>query len=190
MLLAGLYYAVDSADARYKWSLSTARVSLLLLDGTLLTGPLNVLRRQRNPVSTDLRRDIGIWSGLVGLAHEAVGWQVHRGNMLLYYFEEDKFTKALALRVELFGICQLCGAGQRAYPGDTADFVQRPFPTQAQGAALEVLATVELPVLRAGGRAWDILPSYREPPALSDAAGYSRLAGANYPVHRFHSLLK
>ena len=65
MLLAGLYYAVDSADAKYKWSLSTACVSLLLLGGTSLTGPLNVLRRQRNPVSTNLRRDIGIWSGLV-----------------------------------------------------------------------------------------------------------------------------
>jgi len=109
MLLAGLYYAVDSPDAKYKWSMSTACVSLLLLGGTLLTGPLNVLRRQRNPVSTDLRRDIGIWSGLVGQAHEAIGWQVHMGSILLYFFEEDKLTKALALRAELFGFVNYAG---------------------------------------------------------------------------------
>ena len=59
MLLAGLYYAMDSADAKYKCNMSTACVSLLLLGGTWLTVPLNELRRQRNPVSTDLRRDIG-----------------------------------------------------------------------------------------------------------------------------------
>lgn len=74
MLLGGLYYAVESPDAKYKWSMSTAYVSLLLLGCTLLTGPLNVLRRQRNPVSTDLRRDIGIWSGIVSLVHVGIGW--------------------------------------------------------------------------------------------------------------------
>lgn len=109
LLLGGLYYAVESPDVKYKWSMSTAYVSLLLLGATLLTGPLNVLRRQRNPVSTDLRRDIGIWSGLVGLAHVAIGWQVHMGNMLLYFFEEDKATKALSLRADLFGFANYVG---------------------------------------------------------------------------------
>ena len=109
LLLGGLYYAVESPDVKYKWSMSTAYVSLLLLGATLLTGPLNVLRRQRNPVSTDLRRDIGIWSGLVGLAHVAIGWQVHMGNMLLYFFEEDKATKVLSLRADLFGFANYAG---------------------------------------------------------------------------------
>lgn len=109
LLLVGLYYAVESPDAKYKWSMSTAYVSLLLLGLTLLTGPLNVLRRQRNPVSTDLRRDIGIWSGLVGLAHVAIGWQVHMGNMLLYFFEENKLTKELSLRSDLFGFANYVG---------------------------------------------------------------------------------
>lgn len=109
LLLGGLYYAVDSPDVKYKWSMSTAYVSLLLLGATLLTGPLNVLRRLRNPVSTDLRRDIGIWSGIVGLAHVAIGWQVHMGNMLLYFFEEDKLTKVLSLRADLFGFANYVG---------------------------------------------------------------------------------
>ena len=109
LLLGWLYCAVESPDAKYKWSMSTAYVSLLLLGATLLTGPLNVLRRQRNPVSTDLRRDIGVWSGIVGLAHVAIGWQVHMGNMLLYFFEEDKLTKALTLRADLFGFANYAG---------------------------------------------------------------------------------
>jgi sulfoxide reductase heme-binding subunit YedZ len=109
LLLIGLYYVVESPDAKYKWSMSTAYVSLLLLGATLLTGPFNVLRRKRNPVSTDLRRDIGIWSGIVGLAHVAIGWQVHMGNMLLYFFEENKQTKALSLRADLFGFANYVG---------------------------------------------------------------------------------
>ncbi|SMB94483.1 sulfoxide reductase heme-binding subunit YedZ [Hymenobacter roseosalivarius DSM 11622] len=109
LLLGGLYFAVESPDVKYKWSMSTAYVSLLLLGATLLTGPLNILRRQRNPVSTDLRRDIGIWSGIVGLAHVAIGWQVHMGNMLLYFFEEDKLTKELSLRADLFGFANYTG---------------------------------------------------------------------------------
>jgi sulfoxide reductase heme-binding subunit YedZ len=109
LLLVGLYYALESPDAKYKWSMSTAYVALMLLGATLLTGPLNVLRRQRNPVSTDLRRDMGIWSGIVGLAHVAIGWQVHMGNMLLYFFEEDKLTKELTLRADLFGFANYTG---------------------------------------------------------------------------------
>ncbi|SMB99700.1 Ferric reductase domain protein transmembrane component domain [Hymenobacter roseosalivarius DSM 11622] len=109
LLLSSLYLAVNSPDVNYKWGMSTAYASLLLLNMTLLTGPLNVLRKQRNPVSTDLRRDIGIWSGIVGLAHVAIGWQVHMGNMLLYFFEEDKLTKELSLRADLSGFANYMG---------------------------------------------------------------------------------
>jgi sulfoxide reductase heme-binding subunit YedZ len=40
--------------------MATAYVSLALLAATLVTGPINLLRRRPNPVSTDLRRDLGI----------------------------------------------------------------------------------------------------------------------------------
>lgn len=56
-------------DWHLRWSIATAYASLALLGATLLLGPLNVLRARPNPVSTDLRRDIGIWSALLGLAH-------------------------------------------------------------------------------------------------------------------------
>lgn len=109
VLLAGLYSTIESPDATYKWSMSTAYVSLLLLGVTLITGPINLLRNQRNPVSTDLRRDIGIWSGIIGLAHVVIGWQVHMGNMLLYFFKEDKITTELTLRSDLFGFANYTG---------------------------------------------------------------------------------
>ncbi|HQS22879.1 MAG: hypothetical protein B7Y11_01605 [Sphingobacteriia bacterium 24-36-13] len=89
--------------------MSTAYVSLLLLGLTLVTGPVNLLLRRRNPVSTDLRRDIGIWGGIIGLAHVAIGWQVHMGNMLLYFFKEDKIAKELILRSDLFGFANYTG---------------------------------------------------------------------------------
>lgn len=109
ILLASIYATLESPDATFKWSMGTAYVSLLLLSLTLLTGPINLLRKQRNPVSTDLRRDIGIWSGIIGLAHVAIGWQVHMGNMLLYFFKEDKITKELTLRSDLFGFANYTG---------------------------------------------------------------------------------
>ncbi len=109
VLLGSLYYIVQSPDTTFKWSMSTAYVSLLFLGLTLITGPINLLRKRRNPVSTDLRRDIGIWSGIIGLAHVAIGWQVHMGNMLLYFFKEDKTTNDLTLRSDLFGFANYTG---------------------------------------------------------------------------------
>jgi sulfoxide reductase heme-binding subunit YedZ len=62
-------------------------LSLLLVGVTLLIGPLNLLRQRRNPVSIDLRRDIGIWAGITGCWHVLL---VLRGslryNQILSYF--------------------------------------------------------------------------------------------------------
>lgn len=108
-MLSGVYFTLKSPDATFKWSMSTAYVSLLLLGITLLTGPINLLKNQKNPVSTDLRRDVGIWSGMIGLAHVVIGWQVHMGNMLLNFFKEDKITRDLTLRSDLFGFANYTG---------------------------------------------------------------------------------
>ena len=67
-------------------SFSTAYPAIILLAVTLLTGPCNVLRKRNNPISSDLRRDIGIWAGILGILHTAVGQCVHlRGRPWLYY---------------------------------------------------------------------------------------------------------
>src|SRR5258708_30222438 len=69
-------------------SIATAYAALFLTAATLLLGPFKVLRRKPNPISTDLRRDFGIWAGISALLHTAVGLNVHlRGKMWLYFVD-------------------------------------------------------------------------------------------------------
>jgi len=69
-------------------SIGTAYSALLLTTTVLLFGPYNVLCHRPNPVSFDLRRDLGIWAGILALAHTAVGLNVHlRGKMWLYFVD-------------------------------------------------------------------------------------------------------
>jgi len=67
-------------------SFATAYAGLALLVATLAVGPLNLLRHRPNPTSTDLRRDIGVWAGLFGIAHTIAGLQVHMQGHLRRYF--------------------------------------------------------------------------------------------------------
>ncbi len=67
-------------------SFATAYAGFILLAVALAVGPVNVLRRRPNPVSTDLRRDIGIWAGLSGVAHTIAGLQVHMHGDFVRYF--------------------------------------------------------------------------------------------------------
>jgi sulfoxide reductase heme-binding subunit YedZ len=70
-------------------SIATAYPALFLTAAAVVLGPWNVLRRRANPVSFDLRRDIGIWAGIMALLHTAVGLDVHlRGRMWLYFVDE------------------------------------------------------------------------------------------------------
>src|SRR5690606_27502731 len=57
----------DSDNVTFLLSMATAYASLLLLGATLVIGPWNVIRGRPNPVSTYLRRDLGIWAGLLAL---------------------------------------------------------------------------------------------------------------------------
>jgi sulfoxide reductase heme-binding subunit YedZ len=105
-----LYVGRTSDDAVFIWSMATAYASMVLLVATLLTGPVNVLRGRRNPVSTDIRRDIGIWAALLGLVHVVVGLQVHfRGKMWFYFVREVEKTNELVLRADLFGFANYTG---------------------------------------------------------------------------------
>jgi methionine sulfoxide reductase heme-binding subunit len=69
-------------------SIATAYVALALLALTLLIGPWRVLRRRPLPLSSDLRRDTGIWTAIVSLVHVVVGLQVHLGGRIAHYFLE------------------------------------------------------------------------------------------------------
>ncbi|MBX0328380.1 ferric reductase-like transmembrane domain-containing protein [Oscillochloris sp. ZM17-4] len=88
---------------------ASAYLGLILIGVTLLIGPLNLLRRRPNPLSNDLRRDVGIWAGLVSVAHMLFGLQWH------YPWEPWKFfwdgSGTIPLRLDSFGQASYLGLG-------------------------------------------------------------------------------
>ncbi len=105
-----LYVTRPYKDVITKLSFATAYPALVLLAVTLLIGPWNTLRKQRMPVSSDLRRDIGIWAGILGLFHAVVGQNVHlRGRPWFYYIYEHRKNGPTGLRHDLFGFNNFTG---------------------------------------------------------------------------------
>lgn len=107
VLIAIGYAASPPPDFRHRLSMGSAYAALLFLAATLWLGPWNVLRRHSNPVSFDLRRDLGIWSAILALLHTAVGLTVHlRGRMGMYFF---KHLHPLAIQANQFGAANFTG---------------------------------------------------------------------------------
>jgi methionine sulfoxide reductase heme-binding subunit len=69
----------------------TGDVALVLLALTLLIGPANLLLRRRNPVSSYLRRDVGMWTAIWSVVHVILGFQGHGGGAFGFidYFVAD-----------------------------------------------------------------------------------------------------
>lgn len=109
--VALLYFTRPYRDVITRASFATAYPALGLLAATLAIGPWNVLRKRRNPKSSDLRRDLGIWAGILGLTHSVIGQTVHlRGRPWLYYVYEHRERHTIALRHDLFGFSNYTGA--------------------------------------------------------------------------------
>lgn len=113
---AVLYFTRTYADWVMRASFSTAYPALVLLAATLLPGPWNLLRRRANPLSSDLRRDVGIWAGVMSVAHAAIGQCVHlRGRPWLYYVysarERHHSLPGFPLRHDVFGWANWTGLG-------------------------------------------------------------------------------
>jgi len=103
----GVFRLVHSVDFRHNLSMGTAYAALALTVLALGLGPWNVLRGKPNPVSFDLRRDVGIWAGLMAVFHTVVGLQVHlRGRMYLYFV---KRLHPLTWRRDQFGAANYTG---------------------------------------------------------------------------------
>jgi methionine sulfoxide reductase heme-binding subunit len=76
---------------------------MLYLEAALIIGPINVLRGAPNPLSINLRRDIGIVAGILALAHTIVGLFVHlRGDPIQYFFYRTPAGIG-SLRYDLWG---------------------------------------------------------------------------------------
>lgn len=108
--VAMLYFTRPYPDVLTRLSFSTAYPAIVLLAFTLITGPWNVLRRHGNPVSSHLRRDVGIWAGVLGIVHTAVGQCVHlRGRPWLYYVYGPQ-EHHHGMRHDVFGFANYTGA--------------------------------------------------------------------------------
>ena len=107
-----LYTTRPYKDVITRGSFATGYPALLLLAITLWIGPWNLLRRRRAPVSSDLRRDIGIWAGILGILHTIVGMDVHlRGRPWLYFvYQRVEGPHLIPLRHDLFGFANYTGA--------------------------------------------------------------------------------
>jgi methionine sulfoxide reductase heme-binding subunit len=103
------YVATAPPDVRHRLSMATAYTGLIFLAVSLWIGPWNVLRRRPNPVSFDLRRDVGIWTGIFAILHTLVGLTVHlRGRIWMYFF---KSLHPLKLQNTQFGFANFGGLG-------------------------------------------------------------------------------
>ena len=74
-------------------TVATGYVATGLLAVTLLIGPINLILRRRHPISSYLRRDVGMWTAGFGTAHVLAGLQVHSAGQLsaflTYFFAAD-----------------------------------------------------------------------------------------------------
>lgn len=116
-------YALSSSDPNdlnraddviFRLSLSLGYVALLLLLFTLLISIWSLLTNKKLlPIQYDVRRDVGIWAGILGILHSLVGLFVHfrdKPNSFLYYFIFPPETKAaFPLRYDLFGLANYTG---------------------------------------------------------------------------------
>lgn len=63
--------------AMQQFTVASGYLGLALLALTLLLGPANLLLRRRNPVSSYLRRDVGIWTAIVSIVHVICAVLIH-----------------------------------------------------------------------------------------------------------------
>jgi sulfoxide reductase heme-binding subunit YedZ len=88
-----------------RFTTASGYVATGLLVLTLLIGPINLLLRRRNPISTYLRRDVGVWTGIISVVHVIAGFQVHGPpgdldeRILRYFFARDG-----SLLLDTFGL--------------------------------------------------------------------------------------
>lgn len=110
LALAAFQFAYDKEPRVWRLSMGSAYASLVLLAFSLAIGPWNRLNGRPNPVSGYLRRDVGIWAGILGLVHVVAGLQVHfTGRMWLYFVPGPEASYRFPLRLDPFGIANHAG---------------------------------------------------------------------------------
>lgn len=105
-----LYVTRPYPDVITRLSFATAWPALALLTSTLIIGPWRTLQGKAPILSQDLRRDIGIWGGSLGVLHAVIGNCEHlRGRPWLYYVYEKMDEHLVPLRHDIFGLSNFTG---------------------------------------------------------------------------------
>jgi sulfoxide reductase heme-binding subunit YedZ len=105
-----LYVTRPYPDVITRLSFATAWPALVLLTLTLMIGPWRSLKNKPPLISSDMRRDVGIWGGIIGVAHAVIGQCVHlRGRPWLYYIYEKTQEHLVPLRHDMFGFSNFTG---------------------------------------------------------------------------------
>ncbi len=92
----------------FQLSMGSAYAAWLFLAAALSLGPVYAIWRRRRPVSTYVRRDIAIWSGIFALVHTGAGLFVHFGGRVLPYFFEPN-APFVTPRIDPFGLTNYAG---------------------------------------------------------------------------------
>jgi len=104
---SAIYALLPAPDLRHRISLASAYVAIIYLAISLALGPYRIWRKLPNPISFDLRRDIGIWVGSLASLHTMVGLTVHlRGRMWMYFLEQ---LHPVRVQKSLFGLANYLG---------------------------------------------------------------------------------
>jgi len=104
------YLLLPGQPALHRISIGTGYVGVIFLAAALIVGPLNTLRGVSNPLSTYLRRDIGIMADIVAVTHAIVGLQVHVcGDFVQYFFKRKPNGELGAILFDAFGIANHLG---------------------------------------------------------------------------------
>ena len=111
-VLLGAVDLVSGVDVpvRQELSLGFAYTSLVALVVTLGLGPVNVLLRRPNPLSTDLRRDAGLAAALTAAVHTALSLTNHFGGDVVAYFFVTRTLALRSVRHDWFGLGVWVGA--------------------------------------------------------------------------------
>jgi sulfoxide reductase heme-binding subunit YedZ len=98
----------DNVLLMRRYSTATGYVATVLLGLTLLIGPANLILGRRNPISTYLRRDVGIWTAITSTVHVIFGFLVKHGDgqLLGYFFEPGDRSSVLT---NSFGLANWAG---------------------------------------------------------------------------------
>jgi len=98
-------------DSMVSISIASAYTSIVFLLATLLVGPIQMVRSKALPLSSYLRRDLGIWTGIFALTHFYTSLEIDfgPGTSWLYLFFTDNPDALIPLRLDLFGLSNYLG---------------------------------------------------------------------------------